>query len=49
MHKEVINNRYYEHYQDFRHALLEFFSDCSDNRPALASAIGSSMHLLPTS
>ena len=45
MHKQVINNRYYETFLEFRAAILGFFDDCSGNKDAIASAVGHKMQL----
>lgn len=46
MRKKTINSKYYEHYKDFKLAVLGFLDNCSDNRPEIRKFIGNKMHLL---
>jgi transposase len=45
MHIEVINNRYYATFSQFKAAILKFFEECSANRESIASAVGCKMQL----
>jgi len=49
MRKEVINNRYYEKFKEFRMAIMNFFEECKDNREEIKKFIGSRLHLLEAS
>lgn len=46
MRKKKINSIYYEHFKDFRNAILDFLEDCSNNRTEIKKFIGCKMHLL---
>jgi len=46
MRKEVINNKYYEKYKEFREAIWEFFEECKYQRPKIKQFVGVKLHLL---
>ena len=49
MRKSIINSKYYEHFIDFKKAVLTFFENCHENRLELKNFIGDKMHLLNSS
>jgi len=46
MRKKVINNRYYEKFDEFKKALTDFAEDLTNQRDELRQFIGTKMHLL---
>lgn len=46
MRKKHINNKYYEKFNEFKKALMDFTQDLTNHRPEIKQFIGTKMHLL---